>query len=377
MDEPVSASPSLCRCGLKFLLLAALAVLLPPNVRAQTTDAQFLALHPENPHYFQWRGRPTILVTSGEHYGALLNLDFDYTAYLKELHRHGLNHTRTFSGVYREDSQAFQITENTLAPLPNRYISPWARSDQPGYHGGGNRFDLTKWDPAYFERLRDFMTMAAEQGVVVELTLFCPMYNDSMWNDCPMKAANNVNGIGNCDREEVYTAKHRDLLDVQLDFTRKIVSELRDFGNLYYEVCNEPYFGGVTMQWQHTIVDAIVEAEREFPRKHLISMNIANGRQKVDQPHPAVSIFNFHYCVPPDTVAMNYGLNKVIGENETGFRGSSDVLYRTEGWDFLLAGGGLYNNLDYSFSAKHPDGSLTGYNSPGEAVSNCEGSSES
>ena len=119
------------------------------------------------------------------------------------------------------------------------------------------------------------------------------------------------------------------------------------------------------MEWQHKIVEAIVAAEKDFKGRHLISMNIANGRAKVEKPHPAVSIFNFHYCVPPDTVAMNYKLDKVIGENETGFRGKADILYRTEAWDFLLAGGGLYNNLDYSFTPQHPDGSFGDYRSPG------------
>ena len=146
---------------------------------------------------------------------------------------------------------------------------------------------------------------------------------------------------------------------------RKVVNELRDFDNLYYEVCNEPYFGGVTREWQDKIVETIVDAERDFSEKHLISMNIANGRAKVEKPNPAVSIFNFHYCVPPDTVAMNFGLDKVIGENETGFRGKHDVLYRTEGWDFLIAGGALYNNLDYSFTPEHPDGTFLTYKSPG------------
>jgi hypothetical protein len=94
-------------------------------------------------------------------------------------------------------------------------------------------------------------------------------------------------------------------------------------------------------------------------------MNIANGRALVENPHPSVSIFNFHYCQPPDVVALNRGLNRVIGENETGFRGQADSTYRTEGWDFILAGGALYNNLDYSFSASHPEGSLSGYISPG------------
>src|SRR5262249_46830351 len=111
--------------------------------------------------------------------------------------------------------------------------------------------------------------------------------------------------------------------------------------------------------------DTIVDAEKDFPAKHLISLNIANGRAKVEKPHPGVSLFNFHYCHPPDVVGMNYKLEKPIGENETGFRGKADVTYRTDGWDFILAGGALYNNLDYSFTVKHPDGSLEDYKAPG------------
>ncbi len=52
---------------------------------AEESRQAFFALHPDNPHYFLWRGEPTVLVTSGEHYGAVLNLDFDYVAYLDEL----------------------------------------------------------------------------------------------------------------------------------------------------------------------------------------------------------------------------------------------------------------------------------------------------
>ncbi len=341
--------------------LVALAFL--PGLR--TTAAEPIALHPDNPHYFLWQERPTVLITSGEHYGALLNLDFDYERYFDELRSHDLNHTRVFAGTYREVESSFRITNNPLTPKPLRYAAPWARSDQPGYADGGNKFDLTKWNQQYFTRLRNLMLAAQRRGIVVELTLFCPMYNEELWKVCPMYVANNVNGVGNCPREEAFALKHQSLTDIQVAVTQKIVRELSDFDNLYYEICNEPYFGGVTMDWQHTIIDAIVETERDFPTKHLISLNIANGRQKIETPHPGVSIFNFHYCVPPDTVALNYGLNKVIGENETGFRGQDDLLYRTEAWDFLIAGGALYNNLDYSFTPSHPDGSLTGYNSPG------------
>jgi hypothetical protein len=324
-----------------------------------------LALHPDNPHYFLWRGKPTVLITSGEHYGAVLNLDVDYVTYLDTLAADGLNLTRTFAGTYREIPGSFGISHNVLVPQPNRYLAPWARSDTPGYFDMGNKFDLTTWDEAFFTRLKDFMTQASRRGIVVELSLFSPMYTDDLWKANPMHATNNVNGVGHVPASEVYTTRHRDLLAVQEAVVRKLVTELREFDNLYYEVCNEPYFGGVTTDWHDHIIATIVDTEKHFPAQHLISHNVANGRTRVEHPHPAIAILNFHYCHPPDTVALNYHLNKVIGENETGFRGKDDVVYRTEGWQFILAGGGLYNNLDYSFTAQHPCGDLLDYQAPG------------
>ncbi|MDQ3812348.1 MAG: hypothetical protein M3347_00185 [Armatimonadota bacterium] len=315
-----------------------------------------IALHPANPHYFLFRGQPAVLITSGEHYGAVLNLEFDYIPYLDELKAKGLNLTRTFSGTYREVPGNFGIQGNTLAPAPQRFICPWARSDTPGYAQGGNKFDLTRWDDAYFARLKDFVREAGARGIVVELVLFCPLYEDSMWNASPMKASNNVNGIGDVPRNEVLTLKHPTLVAVQDAVTHKIVSELKEFDNLYYEICNEPYIGGVTLEWQQHIAATIVAAEKDFPAQHLIAQNIANGSAKIDQPNPHVSIFNFHYAFPPDAVRQNYGLNTVIAFDESGFRGSGDKEYRTEAWEFIIAGGAVYDNLDYSFTVDKENG---------------------
>jgi len=334
--------------------LAALVLCAVTSVSAANRP---IALHPDNPHYFLWRGKPMVLITSAEHYGAVLNLDFDYTTYLKELEARKLNNTRTFTGAYVEPGGAFNITSNTLAPLRNKFICPWARSSESGYPNGGNKFDLTKWDENYFKRLKGFVKQAGARGVIVEMNLFCPMYDENQWKLSPQNAINNVNGIGNVPRTDVYTLdKNGGLLAVQEAMTRKIVTELNQFDNVYYEICNEPYFGGVTMAWQHRIVDVIVDTEKSLPNKHLISQNIANGSQKIVKPHPAVSIFNFHYASPPKAVAENYVLNKVIGDNETGFKGTNDTHYRMEAWEFILNGGGLYNNLDYSFVAGHERG---------------------
>ncbi len=146
---------------------------------------------------------------------------------------------------------------------------------------------------------------------------------------------------------------------------RKLAAELKDFDNLYYEVCNEAYFGGVTRQWNDRIVAVLRDAEKSFPNRHLIAQNISNGSTKIDRPNPDVSIFNFHYSTPPDSVAMNAKLGKAVADDETGFRGTADLPYRTEGWDFMLAGGSAYSNLDYSFTCKRPDGTAKVTTSPG------------
>ncbi len=344
----------------KAFLCAALLALAGTSARATAP----IQLHPDNPHYFLWRGRPTILITSGEHCGAVLNRAFNYRKYLATLESLGFNLTRTFSGAYCEPVGAFKIQNNTLAPAEGQLICPWARSDQPGYANGGNKFDLTRWDPAYFERLREFVGEAGRRGVVVELVLFCPFYEEAMWKLSPMNAANNINGIGTMERTDVYTLNHPKLLAVQDAMVVRIVEELKGFDNLYYEICNEPYFGGVTLEWQAHITETIAKAEADFGGKHLVAQNIANKYQKITDPNPRVSIFNFHYAKPPNTVTDNYGLNRVIGDDETGFAGSEPKPYRLEGWDFIFAGGAVYNNLDYSFSIGHEDG--TGQiNAPG------------
>ncbi|KAA5540916.1 hypothetical protein FYK55_18545 [Roseiconus nitratireducens] len=350
---------------MRWLILT--AVLWPAGAQAQPaadspTDA--LSLHPQNNRYFLFRGKPTVLVTSAEHYGALLNSEFDFETYFQELSSHGLNHTRIFSGAYREVPASFGITQNPLAPSNQAYLCPWKRTDRSNPDGSPT-FDLRSWDDTYFHRLDALMRSAGRHGIVVEMCLFCPMYKQELWDVNPMNRRNNINGVGDCGLKEVYTARDPALFDVQSALAEKMVSALAPYDNVYIEICNEPYFGGVTDGWQRKMIEVVRAAQQRISSRQLISINVANKTKRIENPHPAVSIFNFHYCHPPVVVGQNEHVRGVIGENETGFRGRADLLYRTEGWDFLVAGGGLYNNLDYSFSAEHPAGTLANYDSPG------------
>jgi hypothetical protein len=321
-------------------------------------------LHPQNPRYFEFQGKPIVLITATEHYGAALNLDFDYIKYLNELQRHGFNLTRAFSGAYREIPGSFNIKENTLAPKPGRFVCPWARSSTPGASDGGNKFDLTQWDPAYFTRLKDFVAEAGRRGVIVEFVFFCTMYSDDLWQASPMNARNNINGIGKVGPYEVYAMKEKALQEAQEATVQKVVTELNDAPNLYYEICNEPYErGGLTKKWTHSIIDRIVATESALPRKHLIAEGINRDSPRIIDPHPAVSIFNFHAATPHCVQANE--TRRAFADDETGGRGIKDFPYRSEAWEFMLAGGAVFDHLDFSFTCAHPNGTHQLTDEPG------------
>jgi hypothetical protein len=119
--------------------------------------------------------------------------------------------------------------------------------------------------------------------------------------------------------------------------------------------------------WQARILEAIRDEERTLPKKHLVFQNVANFRLAVK---PATDLasgidaINFHYA-HPEAVAWNESLRMPICCDETGFAGPGHDVYRKQAWSFVMAGGGLWNHLDYSFSVGKEDGTDTQPKSPG------------
>jgi hypothetical protein len=205
-------------------------------------NAEPIKVHPSNPHYFLFKGQPTVLITSAEHYGAVINRDFDYVAYFDALKSYGLNYTRIYPGELFEPVGKF-MKGNTLGPKPASLIVPWARSKVPGYMLGGNKFDLDQWDPAYFARLKDFVAKGAERGIVVEICFFNGQYSDT-WPISPLYYENNIQGVGRCDPEDVQTLRHQDLVRREDDYVRKIIQEVNAYDNVILEICDEAMVGG-------------------------------------------------------------------------------------------------------------------------------------
>ncbi len=339
-----------------------------------SATAQPISLYPGNPHYFLYNGRPTVLITSAEHYGVVINGTPDYEKYLDVLQRNHFNLTRVFAGSYCESNYyeehkgktlKWEEDQNTLAVRPGKLLAPWARSNVPGYMNGGNKFDLDHWDTLYFKRLRDFCRKASSRGIVVEIVFFSANYGTSNWKLSPLHKENNINLTRDVPYNEIYSPANKDLIRYELAMAQKIVEEVNEFDNVYFEICNEPYWlKGIPevepsikeqqvtdsiYEWQKNIAGTVKQTERGLSKKHLIAQNFANYYLKIEKPDSNVSILNFHYAYPPKTVTDNYGLNKPVSFDET-FDGVNASGRRREAWPFMLAGGAVYDNLDWSFA---------------------------
>lgn len=353
----------------KEFLWSALASLLVNAV----TLAEPIKADPTNPHYFHYQGKPILLITSAEHYGAVINKDFDYAAYFDTLEAHGLNYTRIYPGAMFEPAGKF-MPGNTLGPKPGSLMVPWARSDTPGYRLGGNRFDLDRWDPAYFARFRDFLAQAARRGIVVEICFFNSQYEDT-WPLSPLCAENNVQGAGRCDWRAAQTLKDSGLVARQDDYVRKLTQEANAFDNVILEICDEPGHIGTGFAWSGPwvahLADVVLSTERGLPQKHLLG-------QEVDGPlggpvdfaaDPRFSVIVGQYIWGEDQGEMGgmkgldfkYKDNKPIELNETGYfplwyEGDKVADARVEGWEFMVGGGAGFNHLNGLFTVENPAG---------------------
>lgn len=347
-----------------------------------------IRLHPENPHYLEYQGKACLLITSAEHYGAVLNADFDYERYLRTLKVEGMNYTRIFTGSYVETRESFDIGKNTLAPAVGAFLSPWVRVDEPAGFPGENKVDLSRWNPEYFQRLTGFVGLAESLDIIVEVTLFSSTYEDPGWVRNPFNPANNVNRIDpELKRQYSNTLDNGGLLKYQHALTEKVVRELNRFDNVFFEIQNEPWSDDpreamrilktldpdpgrkayykwaevgseASLAWQRSMAQVVVETEASLDKKHLIAQNYANFWHSISEVDPHVSILNFHYAWPR-SIWENYGWNRAVGFDESGFYGNEDATYLRQAWQFMLSGGAIFNNLDYSFYVGTEDGSGT------------------
>src|SRR5512133_919354 len=169
---------------------------------------------------------------------------FDYDSYLDFLKLHGHNFIRLWRWEQFKSQAAGGIFHLCMTP------QPWSRTGPGAARDGKPKFDLSKLDPEYFERLRDRVIAAGNRGIYVAVMLFdgwaihlSPAPDNVEGH--PFHAANNVNGIGITSilDYQVLPLDPR-IQEVQEAYIRKVVDTVHDLPNLLYEVANESSGGG-------------------------------------------------------------------------------------------------------------------------------------
>jgi hypothetical protein len=336
-----------------------------------------LGVCPSNPHYFCMDGKPILLITSAEHYGAVINSEFNYVAYLDALRAAGLNYTRIYPGYLFEPVGKY-LTGNTLGPRPRSLILPWARSDKPGYMMGGNLFDLDRWDARYFARLKDFVSTAAARGIVVEVCFFNSQYSDT-WPISPLYSENNIQSEGGDDWRDAQSLKDARLVAREEAYVRRIAQEVNGFDNVILEVCDEPASIGTGVAlagpWVAHMADVLLATEKSLAKKHLIAQEVegpAGGAMDFSN-DPRISVIVGQYIYGGEGnerggemgglrgLDTRWGANKPIELNETGYyplhyRGDKIADSRVEAWEFMVGGGAGFNQLNGLFTVENPAG---------------------
>lgn len=324
---------------------------------AHGLQAEPVGKHPANPHYFVYQGQPVVLITTDEHYGAVINRDFDYVPFLDRLHEYGMNLTRIYPGAYVEMKDQY-VPGNPLGPAPDRYILPWKKSAEAGAnrHLGRYKYDLASWDEDYFKRLKDFVHQASLRGIVVEVAFFNGMYDDR-WEAQPLYHANNIQGVGTLDFKQFTTLADKALVEVQLEYVRKVASELYEFDNVIYDISDEPEMQGQqSWDWNSAMLDALISVDHN---RHIYGETAHSATPDFTKDR-RISWLPTEYISPMEkTLDDNYSDAKPIIDVETAYyprwyESHPVEETRVEGWYGMVGGLAGMIHLNSEFSVANP-----------------------
>ena len=322
-----------------------------------------------NPHYYSYRGKEILLLTSAEHYGAVINVKFDYKKYLSTLADYGLNYTRIYPGSVAL-IPGLRRENDTLAPGED-FIAPWLRSNTPGYIGGGNKFDLDHWDGNFFARLDDFLSYANEKDIIVEICFFNSQHFNT-YAYSPLHKDSNIQGVGVENFVEFETLFNAQLVAAQLKYMEKIMLETNKYDNVIYEFVDEPTLDGTKREDAAAWINALVthaDKLESTTKRHLFAQQIMRGLDYCEDDRIAIIVAQYVTTMGQQIGGLPalhscYGANKPIEMNETVSALSKPNYYekdvvassRLESWEFIIGGGAAFNQLNACFTVPNPGG---------------------
>jgi hypothetical protein len=170
------------------------------------------------------------------------DVGIDYREKIDFLHSHGINKIRIW--LY---ASWFGLPGDANYPTGGQILHPW-RVD-----AASNKFDLDRWDEAFWQRTRDVIDHARARGIVVEISLFSIQEPRVFFRrDNTSYAFRNTDNLQSFGKPTDanggfvsgffalgYTDNGRSLYDYQRALIDKALLEFGAFGNVYFELINE------------------------------------------------------------------------------------------------------------------------------------------
>jgi len=269
----------------KTALFAALTAYLVLQPQAQAGAAAGpLRVHPSNPRYFTDGSGKAIFLTGSHTWGNLQDYRYaslpspppmDFKAYLAFLERHHHNCFRLW---------AWETAMNPGARQGTIYYDPqqYQRTGPGMALDGKPRFDVTRFNQAYFDRLRSRVKAARDHGMYVVVMLFNGFSIEGKgnvggdpWQGHPFNAKNNVNSVDGGSGTATHTLSNRAVTAYQEASVRKVIDTVNDLDNVLYEITNEDTASPADTEWQCHMIRFIKTYEATKTKQHPVGMTAA------------------------------------------------------------------------------------------------------
>jgi hypothetical protein len=320
-----------------------------------------------NPRYFADPAGKIVYLT-GSHYWKNVQDDgpsdpppaFDNTAYLDFLEQHNHNFTRLW--LQEQARWSDEVTySHWFSPTIYLRTGPGTAAD------GGQKFDLTKLNPAYFARLRQRVIDAGKRGIYVSVMLFNGWSVETKpgfafanpWLAHAFNPANNINGIngdpnGDGSGREIQTLSVPAITTLQEAYVRRVVDDVNDLDNVLYEISNESDPSGNA--WQYHMINFVRSYEATKPKQHPIGMTIPWPGSNADVLNSPADWVSMNGDVSAPVLADGKKVSLSDTDHLCGICGDPAWVWKSflQGHNVLLMDG-YDNSRGISDAAYHPD----------------------
>lgn len=264
---------------------------IPPSIPKPQQSPGRLVVHPTNPAYFQdTKTGKAIFLHGYDHFRALQEVDnhgappFDFDALIAQLNHYNHNFLRLWVWEhFRRISDGDEVSpkgEESLVLPPHVY----QRTGPGNAIDGLPKFNLEAFDQAYFDRLRQRVITAGENGIWVSVLLFqgwsiegLGVQANTQWEGHPLNLQNNINDIdGDYDHDgrgwEVHTRVNPKVNAIHDAYVIKVIETVGDLDNVLYEISNETVATDVgetchhvthVKDWMYHVINLIHHYERQ------------------------------------------------------------------------------------------------------------------